>query len=307
MLDGPTRKQPDIKVTLLGTGGPELTRDRMGAATLIEAGGKPLLFDAGRGVLQRLYECGVHINSVTRVILTHLHSDHIDGLPNLWITPWFLLGRSEPMKFWGPHGTRKMLVGMRDFLGHDVTHRVRHDCPAEALETPVNEFEGEGVIFDGEGCKVTAVPVHHPTGNPAYGFIIEANGRKVVMSGDCAFSEELVQAGAGADLTIHNVFAPSDELLNFEPHKRQVAMGLASPEQAGEFFRRSRSRMGVFSHVINLDSTDEDILRRARSANYDGEMVIGADRMVLEVGDELRVRAPPPLDVLQDVTSRGHG
>ena len=116
MLDGPTRKQPDIKVTLLGTGGPELTRDRMGAATLIEAGGKPLLFDAGRGVLQRLYECGVHINSVTRVILTHLHSDHIDGLPNLWITPWFLLGRSEPMKFWGPHGTRKMLVGMRDFL-----------------------------------------------------------------------------------------------------------------------------------------------------------------------------------------------
>ena len=125
MLDRPTRKQPDIKVTLLGTGGPELTRDRMGAATLIEAGGKPLLFDAGRGVLQRLYECGVHINSVTRVILTHLHSDHIDGLPNLWITPWFLLGRSEPMKFWGPHGTRKMLVGMRDFLGHDVTHRAR--------------------------------------------------------------------------------------------------------------------------------------------------------------------------------------
>ena len=54
MIDGPTRKQPDIKVTLLGTGGPELTRDRMGAATLIEAAGKPLLFDAGRGVLQRL-------------------------------------------------------------------------------------------------------------------------------------------------------------------------------------------------------------------------------------------------------------
>ena len=307
MLQGSTGEQIDIKVTLLGTGGPELTRDRMGSATLIETGGRPLLFDAGRGVLQRIYECGVSINSVTRVIFTHLHSDHIDGLPNLWITPWFLLGRTEPMQFWGPRGTQKMLAGMREFLEHDVTHRVREDCPAAALETPVNEFEGECIILNEEGCKVTSVPVDHPTGNPAFGFVIEANGRKVVLSGDCTFSEELVQAGVGADLTVHNVFAPSEELLNREPHKRQVAKGLASPEQAGEFFRQSGSRMGVFSHVINLDSTDEDILRRARSVGYDGEIVLGADRMVLEVGDELRVQTPPPLDALQDVTRRGQG
>ena len=123
-----------LRVTLLGTGGPELSVDRMGAATLIEAGTQTLLFDAGRGVMQRLYECGVRLNSVTKVFFTHLHSDHIEGLPQLWITPWFLLGRSTPMEFRGPHGTDDMVAGMRQFLGHDVVHRVDEDCPAKALE-----------------------------------------------------------------------------------------------------------------------------------------------------------------------------
>jgi len=78
-----------VKVYLLGTGGPEITLYRQGYATLIEAGQEKLLFDTGRGVLQRLYESKVEISEVTKIFLTHLHSDHIEGLPNLWMTGWF--------------------------------------------------------------------------------------------------------------------------------------------------------------------------------------------------------------------------
>jgi ribonuclease Z len=143
-----------MRVTLLGTGGPELSPDRYGAATLIEAGGATLLFDAGRGVMQRLYECGIKINSVTKVFFTHLHSDHIDGLPNLWITPWFLLGRSEPMTFWGPAKTRSMLEGMRQFLAHDIEARAEPGSPASDLAYEVHEFDGAAIVYESGGVRV---------------------------------------------------------------------------------------------------------------------------------------------------------
>src|SRR5690348_15701123 len=84
-----------IRVTLVGTGGPEINPTRFGYSTLIEAGGQRLLFDAGRGVVQRLYESRVNPRDITKIFLTHLHNDHIEGLPTLWITPWFLLARDK--------------------------------------------------------------------------------------------------------------------------------------------------------------------------------------------------------------------
>ncbi len=100
---------PALRVHLLGTGGPELVPDRAGYTTLIEAPDLAdadglLLFDAGRGALQRLYEQRINPRRVTRIFLTHLHSDHIAGLPDLWMTPWFLLGRTTGLEIWGTAG-----------------------------------------------------------------------------------------------------------------------------------------------------------------------------------------------------------
>lgn len=95
-LSGKVAKaQEEMTVTLLGTGGPEYFPDRLGISTLVEANGLKLLFDAGRGTSQRLYESRINPKEVTHIFLTHLHNDHIEGLPELWITPWFLLGRDH--------------------------------------------------------------------------------------------------------------------------------------------------------------------------------------------------------------------
>jgi len=115
---------PKMKVTLLGTAGPEYFPDRLGISTLVEANGEMLLFDVGRGTDQRLYQSRVNPKDISKIFLTHLHNDHIEGLPDLWMTPLFLLGRDHGFEMWGPEGTEQMVQGMRAMFGHDLQARV---------------------------------------------------------------------------------------------------------------------------------------------------------------------------------------
>ena len=171
-----------IKVTLLGTGGPEYFPDRLGISTLVEANGEALLFDVGRGTNQRLYQSRFNPKNISKIFLTHLHNDHFEGLPDLWMTPWFLLGRDHGFELWGPDGTEQTVQGMRTMFGHDLEHRVNQFNPIENLAIKVHPVR-DGLIFDRNGVKVTAFPVEHADGNPAYGFKVEWSGRSVVLSG----------------------------------------------------------------------------------------------------------------------------
>lgn len=151
------------------------------------------------------------------------------------------------------------------------------------------------------------MPVDHKDGNPAFGFVVDYARHKVVLSGDCTLSEDLIRVGTGADLVVHNVFAPSPALIARDAHKRAVGEKLASPEQNAEVFRRTGTRLGVFTHVIRLDSTYDDIIDRTRAAGYSGPLVVGEDRMVIEIGDKVQVLPPLAPELIAEVTSRGHG
>jgi len=296
---------PALRVYLLGTGGPELTPQRLGPCTVVEANGQLLLFDAGHGAMQRLYEARLKITSVTKVFFTHLHSDHIVGLPDLWITSWFLLGRSAPMEFRGPAGTARMLEGMKAFFAHDMTARVFGPDTAAGLQYSVTEHTHDGVIYQREGVVVTAFEVEHKDGNPAYGYRIAHGGHAVVLSGDCTLSPNLIAHAQVADVIVHNVFAVSAPVLAHDPVKRIVAAKLASPEQVAEVFQKTRPRLGVLSHIIRIDLQDEDVARRVRAAGYAGPLELGRDRMVIDIDAEITIAPPAALDDLPDAAKRG--
>jgi ribonuclease Z len=296
---------PDLTICLLGTGGPELTPDRQGAATLVEAGQEKLLFDAGRGVMQRLYECRVSIPEVREVFLTHLHSDHIEGLPNLWMSGWFLLGRSQQMTFHGPTGTQAMAKGMEAFFGHDMVTRVQAAKSSEGLKYAVQEFTGDGVVYDHDGVRVIAFQVDHKDGNPAFGFRVENHGRSVVLSGDCTYTRNLVEHARNCDVIVHNVFATSAAIMAKNPVERLVSFKLASPEQVAAVFSETHPRLAALSHVIRIGLKDADLVTRIRAAGYAGPLTVGLDRMVIEVGDSIVVQNPPALDDLPDVAKPG--
>jgi ribonuclease Z len=119
----------EIKVTLLGTGSPPAVMNRFGPSTLVEAGGQKFIFDAGRGALQRLNQIKVHWQDVDGVFLTHLHSDHLVGFPDLWLTGWLVgaPGRDRPLMVWGPRGTKRMMSLLEQAFEYDIRIRLYDD------------------------------------------------------------------------------------------------------------------------------------------------------------------------------------
>ena len=157
-----------LKVTLLGTGvGPPVNLDQFGASTLVEAGGKRLLFDCGRGATIRLTQAGIPTSSVNRVFLTHLHSDHVVQLPDLFLTAWVGAGggrggRTVPLDVWGPQGTRDMMSALETAFAFDIHIRrdVDEKFSAEGIRVRSHDIK-EGVVLEEDGVKVTAFLVDH--------------------------------------------------------------------------------------------------------------------------------------------------
>jgi ribonuclease Z len=293
----------DMRVILLGTGGPEMSPQRQGYATLIEVGGQHLLFDAGRGVLQRIYESRIDPVSITAVFLTHLHSDHIEGLPSVWITPWYLFGRTAPLHIWGPKGTLKMIAGMQAMYGHDMAHRADRWNRRADLEPVVREVS-EGDIYFRNAVRVTAFSVWHGDGNPAFGYRISYKSRNVVLSGDTTYSENVVKYGRGADLIVHNVTAVSQANAAVQ-EVGTILSKLTTPEQAARVFKETAPKMAVYSHIVKKAlpglAGDRAILARTRAAGYLGPLEMGYDRMTIEIGDAVRVFQPESIDDLPEL------
>ncbi len=275
----------------------------------IEAGGQRLLFDAGRGVVQRLYESRVNPRDITKIFLTHLHNDHIEGLPTLWITPWFLLGRDKPLEVWGPPGTMKMIAGMRSMFS-DVEKRggVNGFNKIEYMDIKAEEIK-DGLIYDRGGMKVSAFKVSHGDGDPAVGYKIEYNGRVVVLSGDTVYSPNVVEAAKGADLLVHNVVGFSDAWVarpGAEKHRAAVASKLASPEQVARVFSEAKPRLAAISHIVKKDLSgkagDDFIVAQIRKDGYTGPMLMGEDRTVIDIdGADIKVTPPRPTENLPDL------
>lgn len=282
-----------IKVTLLGTGCPQPVMQRFGASTLVQAGNQTLLIDAGRGALQRLTQARVPWQDVTGVLLTHLHSDHVVGFPDLFLTGGLFAPGRGALHVWGPEGTTEMMSFLAKAFAEDMRVRVASEgANPAAMDLEARDVR-EGIVLDADGVRVTAFAVEHGALKSAFGYRIDYGGRSVVLSGDTRVSGNLVRHAAGADLLIHEVLVPEALRRAGAPPDRIAGIAAlhTTPEQAGGVFARVRPRLAVYSHVCPPGATQDD-LRDATRTTYDGPVELGEDLMVIEVGDQITIHRP---------------
>jgi len=212
-----------MRVSLLGTGTPKPIMERFGPSILVQAGSETLLFDAGRGCLQRMTQLNVSYQRISALFLTHLHSDHIVGLPDLWLTGWLTSRRATSLPVFGPVGTAKMVEYLQKAFEYDIKIRVEDDkASPEGSRLLTNEIQ-EGIIYEMNGVKVTAFEVDHFPIKPAFGYRIEYKGHTIVLSGDTRYSENLIKYAKATDVLIHEVVIPPDTLNKADPKYSIVA------------------------------------------------------------------------------------
>lgn len=265
------------QVVLLGTGTPNAEPDRSGPALAIVVNGQAYLVDCGPGVVRRAaaaQRAGIDalaVERLTRVFITHLHSDHTLGYPDLIFTPW-VLDREAPLEAYGPPGLAEMTDHILRAFEKDIRARVDGLEPANTTGYRVNVHEiAQGPVYQDRNVRVTAFPVRHGSWRHAFGFRFDTADRSVVVSGDTAPCDSLVEQAKGCDILVHEVYSQAGFERRTAEWQRYHASSHTSTIELAEIARQVQPKLLVLTHLLFWGSTPEQLLAEIRQF-YDGDV-----------------------------------
>lgn len=273
------------QVVMLGTGTPNADPERSGPAVAIVVNDTPYLVDFGPGVVRRAAAMspayggaiqGLEVSRLGYAFLTHLHSDHSAGLADLILTPW-VLERDKPLELYGPDGIDVMASHLLKAYKADIDYRLNGLEPANNQGWRVNTHEvEEGVIFEDENVKVEAFRVRHGTWPNAFGYRFTTPDRVIVVSGDVAADETLVNYAHGADILIHEVYSVEGFQRRDAFWQKYHRTNHTSAHELGEIAARAKPGLLILYHVLFWGASEETVLREVRE-KYTGEVVLADD------------------------------
>ena len=281
---GAEGQEARTRVVLLGTGTPNAEPDRSGPALAIVVDDVPYLIDAGPGVVRRANEAarsGLEALAPPRLatlFITHLHSDHTTGLADLLLTPW-VLERSAALTVVGPEGTVEMVERLRSAYRADIDMRLYGMEPAnDGGHRAEPRDVRPGVVFEDERVRVTAFSVSHGSwpASQAFGYRFETPDRVIVVSGDTAPTDAVVEACSGCDVLVHEVYARSGWERRTPIWQQYHATNHTSGVELGELAARAGAGLLVLTHQLLWGATPEQLLEEIR-AGFDGPIAYGRD------------------------------
>ena len=275
-----------LVVTLLGTGAPAPQVERFGPAVLVEAGSDKLLFDAGRGVAQRIYQLRLSFAETNKLFITHLHYDHLVGLADLLMSGW-VFQRDAPLEVWGSKGIEAHLRHLSGAYAADIESRLAHTkLSPDGIGYRAHTLE-PGTVYASGNLKVTAFRVDHGAFEPAWGYRVDYGQRSAVISGDTRYSSNLVGHARGVDLLIHEVAAASGHLRSRNPRLGKLLAYHTEPDALAKVLAQAKPRLAVMTHLLTAGISDDELLA-AVSRGHRVEVVVGRDLMAFDVGETIR-------------------
>lgn len=263
-------------VVLLGTGTPNADPERSGPAVAIVVDGFVYLVDAGPGIVRRAAAANIDIKRLDRVFLTHLHSDHTAGLPDLWLSPW-VLDRSTPLDLYGPPGTVDMVDHLRLAYAADVERRLSGFQPTTTTGWRMVATEVTvGEVYRDARVRVTAIRVDHQDWPVAFGYRFETADRVIVVSGDTRPTDAIVTACSGCDILVHEVYSDAGFARRSPEWQRYHAGAHTGAAELGRLATRANPGTLVLYHQLFWGTPDSSLVAEVR-ATWSGTVVSGRD------------------------------
>ena len=272
-------------VVLLGTGTPNADPDKSGPATAVVVDDRSFLFDFGPGVVRRASAAAAKYNmkaleakNLRIAFVTHLHSDHTAGYADLILTP-AVLERDAPLDVYGPHGLKSMTRHILAAYKQDMDIRFHGGEPAKPRGYVVNthEIARAGVVYETEGVRIEAFPVKHGAWKESYGYRVTTPDRTIVISGDAAPSDSIIEYCNGCDILVHEVYSQAGFRGRPPEWQRYHARYHTSTAELAELARKAKPKLLVLTHELIWSSHPAAMLEEIRAAGYDRPVKFGND------------------------------
>ena len=274
------------QIVMLGTGTPNPFPDRSGPSVAIVVNDEPYLIDFGPGVVRQASAMspeyggsvkGLAVENIKHAFLTHLHSDHTVGLPDLILTAW-TVGRDEPLKLFGPEGTKHMAGKVLEAYEEDIRYRLYSEQPAnnEGWRVETHEIRETGFVFEDHNVKVEAFRVPHGSWPEAWGYRFTTPDTVIVSSGDTAPSDVLKQYSQGADVLIHEVYSEEGFAKKEPQWQKYHAKNHTSTSELGRLASEVKPKLLILYHQLLWGSTHETLIDEVKS-EFSGTVVSARD------------------------------
>jgi ribonuclease BN (tRNA processing enzyme) len=270
------------KLVLLGTGSPFADPAKSGPSLAIVVNNTSYIVDAGPGLVRRAAQAkelgfpSLDAAQLKSLFITHLHSDHTIGLADIILTP-AVLDRNAPITIYGPTGIKKMTADLMRAYKEDIAIRINGLEKGDAIAYQVNTNEiKEGEIYKDSNLTVTAFKVKHGQWENAFGFVFQTKDKKIVVSGDCTYSENLIKYAKDCDILVHEVYSDAGLKKRTQRWQDYHSTFHTSTFQLADIANQVKPKLLVLNHQLTFGTTLQSLLDEVQS-KYKGVVVNGAD------------------------------
>ncbi len=292
----------EIRLIALGTGMPAARRSQAATCWLVEVGnGDKFLFDIGTGANANMAALMIPFDFLTKIFLTHLHTDHWGDLPGLWAGGW-TAGRTVPLEIYGPSGAKEDMgtkYAVEHFLkAYNWDNMTRlATLPSQPGKINVHEFDYKGenkTVYEKNGVTIKSWPAIH-AGDGAVSFALYWKGLKVVIGGDTKPNTWYIKYAKDADVAIHEAFLTPEQLVSWYGQSPQSALAVGTyvhtpPQAFGKVMSTIKPKHAIAYHFLN-ESDTRDAVYSAIRETYDGPLTLAEDNLVWNITkDNIKVR-----------------